>query len=168
MLLLILITLANAEEGSFILNMVEGDIGERPVRYASWCSPPDVIVCEGSLIDIETVTDAYQFLSQDISSIKYGKCECKINRNQIQFGVECFDNDSSLGKTLFNFDKVDECMIGSVVQIYKPETIVIVHEAGHSAGWMHSSVIGHLMFPMYRYAGWNTYGMGIQAETNFE
>jgi len=159
MLLIIFLTIAHSSENNFVVTMMEGEIEDDPVRYAEWCNEPEVVVCKNSGLDKSTVEGAYYFLGQSIDKIKMGECECKVKPGTIQFGVECFERGSRLGITFMGFDTTTECMIGSVVQIYEDKPIVITHEAGHSIGWMHSSLTNHIMFPFYRHAGWDTEGM---------
>ena len=159
MIWLLFLSLANAGEGDFIVNIMEGELKDNPSRFAEWCESPEVIICKDSGLDSGTVEDTYQFLEQDISKVSMGTCECKVRPGKIQFGVQCFEREAHLGTTLINFNIPTGCMIGSVVQIKKDDTLVLTHEAAHSIGWMHSSLLNHLMFPVYKYVGWNTFGM---------
>jgi hypothetical protein len=136
------------------------DLPITPERHAKWCHEPRVTVCRGSGLDLDTVSDAFDFIGQEFRSIERGKCECDIRQGEIQFGAnKCFDFKESKdhGRTVTAF--VGECILGVVAGVETKEPIVITHEAGHSIGWMHSSAPYHLMFPFYDGAGWLMFGM---------
>jgi hypothetical protein len=157
-ILLILMSFSYAQDNSITVNMFEGEVEGQPKRFASWCNPPKVTVCKGSGITKHEVAEAYEFLEHEVSSISNGKCECSVRPGEIQFGIECFE-DNAPGTTFLSFGTGEQCMTGSIVEINYNTSLVIVHEAAHSIGWMHSSEVGHLMFPVYRYAGWTVTGM---------
>jgi hypothetical protein len=131
-----------------------------PEKARRWCEAPKVHICDTSPFALDEVEATYSFFGQEVAEFTDVECNCDPEEGVIKFGVEgCFPGkrDSHHGVTRMLF--TGECMNAAIVQVNTDEPLVVMHEAAHSIGWMHSYLPGHMMNPYYELAGWETVGM---------
>jgi hypothetical protein len=131
-----------------------------PPQIAKWDQiPTSVVNCSNSSLDDSQIKDAYQYLGLDVEVVIENQCACKVVLGEIRFlNYKCFDaSNNNHGMTRIVFD--DNTIVGVAVGIKTEEPMILAHEVGHTLGWMHSSIPGHLMYPRYAYGNSITVGM---------
>ena len=140
-----------------------------------WCTVPDIIICENQiLIDELEVDTAFRLIGYKNPRITKAQCskECTATVGAITIGKPlCFLDLDTTGTTLGMAVAVPQphnptCIQYSRVELWKWNLRVITHEAGHSLGYNHTDIKGHLMNPVYSNGGWNLDGISQHLKTN--
>jgi len=146
-----------------------------PKKEGYWEEPPNIILCKDApyrLYRIEKAARFWKNLNHKLGDIKsssqFEVCvgeDQKYIRNHIVIKLRGQKFDETKYAVTTNYKIANtENIIASVIQLQGFSTEidwVLEHEIGHSLGWRHYNVLGHLMNDKAQLGGWNTKGLRL-------
>mgnify|MGYP001442934917 CR=1 FL=1 len=166
------LTVANPEE---VISRRSRNRQINPPISSRWDFPPDIILCHGVPVTKERVTEAVDFWKRlgyefgDIRALSQFE-NCRSMWGNITFRLPTGSelsaaiNAEHLATTRYSVP-VDMPDVLVMAEVYFQTTDVsklprvVEHELGHSLGWGHVSIAGHIMHPIYRRSGWSSEGV---------
>ena len=136
-------------------------------RVGEWEKPPDVVLCDTSIITKEKLTSVvmwwedlgYEFGSTTVNPQHRG---CSGN-----VGGTITITLSKLGAHTRFLEKNEKLHWAKIKAPADSPTIIIAHEIGHALGWTHIRDKGHIMNGRYTDTGWFSAGLRIGHAKSF-
>jgi len=150
-----------------LFSMPNGEASQSVRRVGEWEKPPDVVLCDASIITEEKLTSVIRWwedLGYEFGNVivnpEHRGCSGNV-------GGTITITLSKLGAHTRFLEKDEKLYWAKVKATADSPTIIIAHEIGHALGWTHTREKGHIMNGRYNDAGWFSAGLRIGYPRSF-
>tara|TARA_Y100000310_G_scaffold100203_1_gene98069 strand:- start:3260 stop:3802 length:543 start_codon:yes stop_codon:yes gene_type:complete len=128
-------------------------------RVGTWRNPPVVELCDGDLVDVDSLNSAIRWWS-DLGYV-FGRVDTNPPKESCESGnvggkIIIQRTPGPLPQTRFLVDDDGYVRWAKVLLPGKIDSRILEHELGHALGWTHSSKKGHMMNGKYNFGGWSS------------